>query len=257
MKWSLLVGLVGFMALALDTPPSVAQEPAVTHAPSVPLLSQFDADVLECRRHMRQYCAASLQLAIHEDAKLAAEATSQLAQAMKQWEQVRSRYATAPPAEYARDARFADRLAEVADAFTTMQDHLAAKRYGKSAQACGHACGLFVAMHEENGLTYASDRLFHLRRIAKTIVASGKAGGADAVKKLLPELLNQRNRAVSASCPAGGDTQRCAEYKAALHSLSQLVDELALATANDDHDLMHQCLGKLLPAINKAYDLGL
>jgi hypothetical protein len=138
-----------------------------------------------------------------------------------------------------------------------MHDHLAAGRFAKSFQACGHACGLFVNMHEENNLAYAMDRLFQLRRTAKTVVAAGKIGGSAAMRELVPELLHQRNRVLLAPCPCPGDSERCRSYRDSVKTMSALLDDLAVGVGNDNSEQTKRCLAGLLSAINKAYGLAI
>jgi hypothetical protein len=61
------------------------------------------------------------------------------------------------------DTQFKARLQDVANAAEDMEKALAAGQSRRSMHACEFGCGLFVTMHEENGLNYALDKLFHVR----------------------------------------------------------------------------------------------
>jgi hypothetical protein len=224
-----------------------------------PTLTQFDSDVTRCRREMRTYCAITQDLMAAKE--LAPErqetAMKHLKEAQSQWAAIRAKYQSNPPMEYARDGRFKVRLTEIAEAMEDMAAHLEAGRARRSFQACGFGCGLFVSMHEENGLAYALDKLFHLRKTLKTAAAVNKSVGLDGVKSVLPDLMMQRNRALMAPCPCPDDAQRCQEYQAALKSLSARMDDLAVAVNRNDAETATRILDGLLDSCNNAYGLAL
>ena len=180
-----------------------------------------------------------------------------LKEAQSQWAAIRAKYQNNPPMEYARDGRFNVRLTEIAEAMEDMVAHLEAGRAKRSFQACGFGCGLFVSLHEENGLTYALDKLFHLRKSLKTAVAVNKSVGLDGLKSVLPDLMIQRNRALMAPCPCPDDAQRCQEYQAALKVVSSRLDDLAVAVNRDDAETATRILDGLLDSCNNAYGLAL
>ena len=63
-----------------------------------------------------------------------------------------------------------------------MEKALAAGDARRSLQSCSFGCGLFVAMHEQNGLNYALDKLYHLRADIKTTEAVMKTQGLAGVR---------------------------------------------------------------------------
>jgi len=247
-RW--FVALAGLASLAFL---AQAQEPAR------PSLKEFDSDVTQCRREIRAYCAIAQELmAAKEPApEKQAKAMKHLKEAQSQWAAIRAKYQNNPPMEYARDGKFKVRLAEIAEAMEDMAAHLEAGRARRSFQACGFGCGLFVSMHEENGLTYALDKLFHLRKALKAAVAVNKNVGVEGMKRVLPDLLEQRNRALIAPCPCPDDAQRCQEYQAALKVMSSRLDDLAMAVNRDDAETATRILGGVLESCNNAYGLAL
>jgi hypothetical protein len=138
-----------------------------------------------------------------------------------------------------------------------MEAHLAASRFKASFQTCGFACGLFVQMHEENGLVYALDRLFHLRKTVKTASAAAQNNGLAGVRELLPVMQQQRDRVLQAPCPAAESAEKCQQFRAALKSLSTKLDDLALAVARENQSELASLFAALMKEINSAYGLAL
>jgi len=249
--------VVGAIGLALLSP--TAAKAAETPAPAHPALKEFDSDVTRCRREMRVYCAIAQELMAAKELvpEKQEEAMKHLKEAQSQWAAIRAKYQGNSPMEYARDGRFKVRLVEITEAMDDMAAHLEAGRAKRSFQACGFGCGLFVSLHEENGLTYALDKLFHLRKSLKTAVAVNKSVGLDGLKSVLPDLMIQRNRALMAPCPCPDDAQRCQEYQAALKVVSSRLDDLAVAVNRNDAETATRILDGVLESCNKAYGLAL
>jgi len=234
---------------------------AVERAPSPPQdLATFDSEVIQARRLMRRACGIAQELAAAQapDTAKRAEAIRLINEMRGQWAAIQAKYANTPPAAYAGDRTFPNRLASVDASMAQMISLLTANQPMAAAkQACGGACGTLVAMHEENGLVYALDRLFHLRKTAMTTVAAGKIGGPGAIRELVPELLHQRDRVFLAPCPNPTDTARCAEYRAALREMSTAIDDLATRTVAGDREGVVETLNGLLARINRAYGLAM
>ncbi len=250
----IVAGAIGF-SLLLPTAARAAETPAAVR----PALKELDSDVTQCRREMRAYCAIAQELMAAKELapKKQETAMKHLKEAQSQWAAIRAKYQGNPPLEYARDGRFKVRLVEIAEAMEDMAAHLEAGRAKRSFQACGFACGLFVSLHEENGLTYSLDKLFHLRKSLKAAVAVNKNVGLDGIKSVLPDLMMQRNRALMAPCPCPDDAQRCQEYQAALKVVSSRLDDLAVAMGRNDAETATRILDGLLESCNKAYGLAL
>jgi len=222
------------------------------HSPSI---QDFDKDVREARLEMRDYCslAQALMKPIERDQTTKDKALQNLRNCRRKWAAVCSRYSADPPVGYSSDSRFGARLADIAEAMEEMEYHLIHDRPGRSFQACSHACGLFVAMHEENNLVYALDRIFHLRRVVKTVVSAGAIGGATTIGDLLPELMHQRDRVLAGPCPWPGDLDRCVKYRASVKLLSGVIDDLALYAAGGDTEGASKVLKGMLDIVNRAY----
>ena len=222
-------------------------------------LKEFDEDVALCRREMRKYCATVQQMMKESqiDKVKKQEARKHLYRAHCQWESIRTTYQNNPPQEYAEDNKFKGRLADIANAMKDMKKNLMTGQAKKSFQACAFACGLFVKMHEENGLSYALDHIYHLRKVAKAVIAAGKIGGTEAVKGFLPKLLFLRNQVILAPCPFPEDSARCNEFYRAVGELSSMLDDLASSIIKKNDGETVNILNNLLNAVSKPYGLAL
>jgi hypothetical protein len=256
--WRLfLAGFAGFLFLSF----SLANSNATQEEKAAPQISlkTFDEDVAQSRRQMRAYCAIAQELmtANAPDAAKQEAAVKYLKEAQTLWGAVRQKYQDNLPVEYSRDAKFRVRLAEISEAMDDMLLHLEGGRAKRSFQACGFACGLFVNMHEENGLDYALDRLFHLRKTIKTAVELNKAAGLNGIAKMVPDLLQKRDNVFLAPCPWPDDAKQCQEYLVALKKLSAGLDDLTLAVAKRDNKEASKILNGLSELCNSAYGLAL
>jgi hypothetical protein len=112
-------------------------------------------------------------------------------------------------------------------------------------------------MHEDNGLDYALDKLFYLRKDLKTVQALMSTKGLSAVRGRIGSLLAKRD-AVLAAPPhfAASDSRRPA-YENAVHDLSRALDDLALALAAGDMSRVEKSLAQCTVLANNAYGMAL
>lgn len=224
-----------------------------------PTLAQFDEHVVQARRVMRQYCGIAQTLAGSAEADPASQARALLLlrETRARWDEIMRIYARSPPAEYARDKDFSGRLHDIANAMADMERALEAGAARHSSRACGYACGLFVALHEDNGLEYPLDKLYHLRREIRTAQGLLAARGLDGVRTRLTRLLAARDAAMVASPSGGGQDPRGDQYESALRELSRSVDDVARAAAGGDADGTATSLANATRLANQAYGLAL
>ncbi len=224
-----------------------------------PSLASFDEDVAVARRLIRQYCAIVQEMApaASVDPGKQKKALEFLKEGIQKWAVVQKKYSANPPAEYAKDPQFKARLQDMANALEDMLKALEAGQPRRSLLACGFGCGLCVTMHEENGLNYGLDKLFHLRKTAKTAQALMKSGRWQELKAITGRLLQQRDAVFLAPLPwPQGDT-RNDQYLEALKNLSQTCDDLTLAISLDDREKTGELLKGIIPIINKPYGIAL
>jgi len=252
---SLRIGLLIFFFLSIKTSLSLSHSGVV---PASAELRSFDAAVAETRVEMRQYCSLVQQLMNEkkEDVVVQQSALRHIRKAQELWQSVQDQFQHTPPPEYARDVKFPGRLADIADAMKDMEIHLAAGNARKSFRMCGFGCGLFVALHEENGLVYAVDRLFHLRKTVKTAKAALQ-DDAELTTDVTAEIVHQRDRVLLAPCPSPGDPEHCEKYRQTVKTLSGTLDDMALAAANGDRKTVADVLDTVLTGINRAYGLSI
>lgn len=251
---------IGVMSIVFLSLSSLYVNAAETEKTAIKFsLKTFDEDVAQSRHQMRVYCAIAQELMtakVSDPAKQEA-AIKYLKEAQTLWGAVRQKYQDNPPMEYSRDTKFKVRLAEISDAMDDMLAHLEAGRAKRSFQACGFGCGLFVSMHEENGLDYALDRLFHLRKTIKTVVELNKTAGLNGIAKTVPDLLQKRDNVFLAPCPWPDDAKKCQEYVDVLRKLSFELDSFALAVVKRNNEEASKILNGLLELCNTAYGLAL
>jgi hypothetical protein len=224
-----------------------------------PALAQFDEEAAQCRRLVRDYCAIVQQMATEPQLDKAKQekGLALLSDASGRWKAIQQKYADNPPKEYAADVTFKARLQDFANALEDMQKALAAGQARRSMMACGYGCGLFVAMHEENGLTYALDSLFHLRKVMKTAGAVMKTRGLAGVQAILPSLAQKRDVVLLSPLPWAGGDQKLKPYLDAVKQMSQAFDEWAIAVTSGNADEAGKQHKRLMDLINNAYTLVL
>jgi ribosomal protein S30 len=226
----------------------------------LPSLGQFDSDVAQCRRQMRKYCAIAQQIMERPGGSKddeCSEALSYIREVRKQWPLIQTKYQDNRPQEYANDSKFKSRLTDIANAMQDMESHLENRRAKQSLLSCAFACDLFVQMHKQNGLVYALDRIYQLRKVAKTAIIAGKNKGLAGVSVILPDLLYYRNQVILAPCPWPEDAEKCKLCQDAVKKLSSMLDDLALCVQRGEKKKMMEVLKVLLETVNEAYGAAL
>lgn len=211
-------------------------------------LSDFDSQILATRQHMRSYCGLIQQVMKTNDEIAAEKAIKEIQQTGLLWEKLQKRYAKNPPPKYVADAQFAGRLKTFQTLFDAMADNVQAKNYPLAFHNCAYACGLFVKMHEENGLTYVSDRLFHLRKALKSAQALHSAGHSLAGK--ISGIQQMRDRVYLAPPPENDPT-----FRSALDQFSCNIDQLGQILLTNDKTSTDQRLNELVKQVNDIYAL--
>jgi soluble cytochrome b562 len=236
-----------------------AAESMVSFGQTTPTLARFDEDVAQCRRVVRDYCAIVQQMMQEPrmDQSKQEKGLALLRDARAQWIRIQEQYKSNPPREYAADAQFKARLQDFANALEDMEKALAVGQPRRSFLACGFGCGLFVSMHEENGLPYALDALFHLRKTAKTTQALMKTRGLDGVRPMIPALMQKFVIAQKSPAPWPESDERMKPYREAMNELFQSLDELSAAVAAGDAKKVSALLSQLTNLINRPYTLAL
>jgi len=233
--------------------------PATTEGVAPPSLAQFDEEVAVCRRAVRDYCTIvqNMMKTAEPDPEQQAKGLALLKDAREKWDVIQKKYSSLPPVEYAGDKAFKARLQDFANALEDMEKALAAGDARRSFQACGFGCGLFVTMHEENGLDYALDKLFHLRKDIKTAQVLITTRGMATVRARLPAMLQKRDAVLLAPPPFPAGNPKAEAFRSAVAELSAALDRLAAAAARGDTAEVEAILGQGLSLVNKPYGIAL
>ena len=218
----------------------------LVHAAESSALQEFDNQVLAARQHMRSYCGLIQQVMKTNDEATAQKALKDVQQAGMLWEKLQMQFAKNPPPEYAADAQFDKRLKTMRILFDAMADNVHIKNYPMAFNNCAFACGLFVKMHEENGLVYVSDRLFHLRKALKSAQALHAAG--HSLTEVIVEIQRLRDRVYQAPLPPNSSV-----FTTALDNLSQKINYLAQQVSKESKTAIEQSLTELVKQINDLY----
>jgi len=211
-----------------------------------PALQDFDSQVLAARQQMRSYCGLIQSVMKTNDEASAQKALKDVQQASLLWEKLQKQFAKNPPSEYASDAQFAGRLKTLQILFDAMADNVQVKNYPLAFHNCAYACGLFVKMHEENGLVYVSDRLFHLRKTLKSAQALHSAG--HSLTEMISEIQQLRDRIYLAPLPENNQT-----FRLALDQFSRNIDQLGQILLTNDKASLDQILNELVKQVNDLY----
>jgi hypothetical protein len=169
------------------------------------------------------------------------------------WASLAAAYRGAPPAAYAKDAKWPTYFGSVAENLAAMRAAVSDNLYNKAFEICGSTCALFVAMHESNGISTVCDKLFEFRKQAKLMLAQIKSGHADAAACRLPSLLAQRDAVVLSPIPekAASDPTR---YRELVAEFSSVADRFAIALTNDGADAALARYAELMVAFTALYN---
>jgi hypothetical protein len=228
------------------------------NAPSKNLLA-FDEEVAQCRRVVREYCAIVQEMMSEEqlDESKQTKGIELLQQTRMNWDGLIKKWGDNPPPEYSSDHSFKTRLVDFSEALEDMERTLSEGSAHRSFKSCSYGCGLFVTMHEQNGISCALDALYHFRKAAKTAGALLKSNDVDKVNPMLENIMHLRDAVLVAPAPWQEGDQRLAPYYEAVKKSSSLLDDFALAIADKDLDSAKKALKELLVFINEAYGLAL
>jgi len=169
------------------------------------------------------------------------------------WASLAAAYQGAPPAAYAKDAKWPTYFGSVAENLAAMRAAVSDNRYNKAFEICGSTCALFVTIHESNGISTVCDKLFEFRKQAKLMLAQIKSGHADAAASRLPSLLAQRDAVVLSPIPekAASDPTR---YRELVAGFSSAADKFAIALTNDGADAALARYAELMVAFTALYN---
>jgi hypothetical protein len=225
-------------------------------------LQKFDSDVLKTQIELQKSCLVTQKILEGKmSAKKVGTATKysnkHLALALKNWITVKENYKKAIPEQYRNDSLFIQRIKLIESSISQMQKQSAQNDYGASVKTCGGIDDLLVKMHEDNGLNYAIDKLYHLQKAAKVLLVKSNLVSIDSLSILIRPVLDARNSVISSSCPYATDTYKCDCYSAQLDTLSNSIDALAQAVTIRNEMKIKASIQELPLVLEKAYSAAL
>jgi len=164
--------------------------------------STFQSDLSSLRKKIVPMCA---QLQANKPAVSQEKLLGDIDEIITGWKAMTDAYKTNPPAEYAKDPSWQSYFLEALDNFEIMRARTEQQNYKRAMQFCGMNCGVFVTMNQVNGVEKASDKMFMVRKNAKTMMDMIKAGnwkGAAHVQEHTAEMVKAM---MASSAPAGVD----------------------------------------------------
>ena len=215
----------------------------------------FDARVSTARRHMRAACQAVQQVpkaAGAGAATLEQTAAREVAAAVDQWTALVNAFSTTPPAGYAGDPGWAQRLEDVRLDLVHMQREIAGKQWRPAFLACAHACTWITMMHEANGVTLAVDAMATMRKKAGFLKGLLASAAPERARPLVREVMAARDAVLLAPPPDGATHDA---YVAALPELSSAVDAVAAAARSGTG--LKPSAAALTAVVERVYELSL
>lgn len=183
-----------------------------------------------------------------------AEAGSDTASALERWNGFLEGCAGRASQAYASHPHWLAATAEISDGIAEMLKQVEQDNSDMAFKACGAACGKFVTLNELAGVRRTSDVLFLFRKAAKPLAQSVGKNDLEAIRPVLGTLLQLRDRALTD--PVGG-TGSPAQKGEALKVFSEAVSAFATAARADDQERLAARYGKMMSAMEAAYDLYL
>jgi hypothetical protein len=112
-----------------------------------------------------------------------AKMLSNLNELEKELQALTTKYATAPPPEYAHDPLWKTSFEDLADNIRIVRERVERKEYRLAQKYCGQFCMIFGKMHRTNGRVTLTDLLFSFRaevRNSMDMVNADNLAGAKA-----------------------------------------------------------------------------
>jgi len=166
------------------------------------------------------------------------------------WQAITAAYQGVPPSEYAHDPSWQGYFAEALDNFELMRAKAEQGNYKRATQFCGMNCGLFVTMNQVNGIDRFSDRMFLLRKQAKTAtdmaLANNRNGAMMALKQADGLLVNL----LAAGHPPGMDPEA---FQADLKRLEKAYQAFAASLRTEGKDAIVPAFKEFLKIFGEIY----
>jgi len=207
----------------------------------------FDKELSGLRKNIIGMCA---QLQAGQPKESPEQLLKEIDAITSGWDALGAAYKDAPPELYAKDPAWKSYFAEADDNFRIMRDKTEKKDYKRAMQFCGMNCALFVKIHQVNGVSTITDKMFSLRQNLKLVqgmTAAGNWGGANKTLEAASKIVTEIEGMPS---PSGEKNE---SYADSIGNLKYSFEELKSAfKANDDAKFKSQ-LNKFWSEFNKIY----
>lgn len=185
---------------------------------------------------------------------LMASAKDETAAGLAEWDRFLQEHGSAAPRAYAGHPDWRRAADELSAGMSEMLKAVEQNDAQAAFNTCGRACGKFVVLNEQAGVRRTSDVLFHFRKAAKPLTEPLAKGDLNVVSTKVPQLREIRDKAMGE--PVGG-TGTAAQKTQALEAFSAAVDAFGSAVQAGDREQISLAYGKMMAAMEKAYDLFL
>jgi hypothetical protein len=229
---------------------------STTHPKSQPAEAAGIEDVSHVRRLLRAACGKlkDVNAGAANKAALMTEAKDLTASAAENWGCFLDYWGGRAPSDYVKHPDWDAATRELANGMADMLKRIEEDAAANAFNACGAACGKFVALNEQAGVRRTSDVLFSFRKAAKPLVEPVVKGDLDTVSAKVAQLREIRDKAMTD--PVGG-TGTSVQKAQALKAFSEAVDVFASAVRSGDKETLEALYWDMVSAMETAYDLFL
>ncbi len=207
--------------------------------------TSFDTELSALRKNIFNMCS---QLQAGKPKESQEQLLNDIDNIINSWQEIKKKYTENIPAEYSKDPEWKNYFDEAEDNFLIMKQKVEQQKCKRAAQFCGHNCALFVKMHNLNGKTTITDKMFIVRQnirtsfsMAKSDNWSGAINTIEQNKSILKKLIEL--------CP----DERAKEFKSDLKILFSIDDELKHIIKTKNIDKLNQQFKSIIENFNKIY----
>ncbi len=207
----------------------------------------FDAELSVMRKDIITMCA---ELQAGKPAESPEQLLKEIDSIAAGWRALEAKYASEPPAVYAKDPAWKAYFSEAADNFAIMRAKAAAGDYKRAMQFCGMNCALFVKMHQVNGIVTLTDKMFAIRQGLKSAQAMAMAGNRRGAARQVDAAVKGAAELEEVAAPEGADAKVWAADVSAVKTAMAVLEGDFKAEESGKFD---EGLKKFFAIFNKIY----
>jgi hypothetical protein len=207
----------------------------------------FDSELSGLRKNVIAMCA---QLQAGQPKESQEQLLKDIDTIIGGWEGITATYKNTPPKEYAKDPAWKSYFDEALDNFQIMRQKTEANNYKRAMQFCGFNCALFIKIHQVNGRSTLTDKLFMLRQNVRSAVAMAKAENWAGAQEIIKECAAQLQGIKKIPNPSVVDKT---EYNADISQIEQAYGKMRDIIAKKDAQGIDKQLKSFLSDFGKIY----